>query len=301
MHIPWDDVAIFVAVAESGSTAKAARRLRTSQPTVSRRIAQLEERLGVMLFSRGVTGASLTSAGERFLVPAKRMAEWATELEQIAPDADFRPRGLVRITAPPGVAYDFVAPLAASLATELPDIRIEVQSRVDYLDLARREADLALRSRAPTQRDLVEVERLEFDNDAYATPGYLARLPKRPQLADVGFVAWAPPFEGLTPNRELALLVPGWRPAFASDDYLVQLRAAEAGVGAIFLGDVRHRFARPTELRRLGLDLGPHGRSSLHLVASRTALALPRVRAVADALARELRHAKVPARRTKRG
>jgi DNA-binding transcriptional LysR family regulator len=291
VNIPWDDVAIFVAVAESGSTAKAARRLRMSQPTVSRRIAALEERLGVVLFDRRVTGASPTAAGERLLEPARRMAEWAGELERAAPGADRRPRGVVRVTAPPGIAWELLAPLAGVLREELPLVQLEVQARVQYADLSRREADLALRTRAPTQRDLVEVARLELDNDAFATPACIARLPERPRLADIPFIAWAPPLDAMVPNPQLEQLIPGFRPVFASDDYLVQLRACESGVGAMFLGVVRHRFAPPTALRRLHLDLGPHARGSVHLVAARSALELPRVRAVADVLARELRRA----------
>lgn len=289
MHIPWDDVAVFVAVADTGSTARAAKRLRMSQPTVSRRVAQLEERLGVVLFERKVTGASPTAVGERLLEPARRMAEWAGELERAAPGADHRPRGVVRITAPPGVAWELLAPLAGLLQKELPLVRLEVQARVQYADLVRREADLALRTRAPAQRDLVEVERIEFDNDAFATPELIARLPRRPKLADIPFIAWAPPFESMVPNPQLEQLIPGFTPAFASDDYLVQLRAAEAGVGAMFLGDVRHRFAPRSTLKRLKLELGPHARGSIHLVAARSALDVARVRAVADVLAREMR------------
>jgi DNA-binding transcriptional LysR family regulator len=84
-------------------------------------------------------------------------------------------------------------------------------------------------------------------------------------------------------------LIPGFRPAFASDDFIVQRRAAEAGAGAIFLGKVRHRFSEPSSLVPLGLDLGPHARSSLHLVCAKSALAVSRVRAVAELLAEELR------------
>jgi hypothetical protein len=68
----------------------------------------------------------------------------------------------------------------------------------------------------------------------------------------------------------------------------VQRRAAQEGVGALFLGEVRHRYSRPTELVPLGLELGEHGRSALHLVCAKSALGVPRVRAVAELLADEL-------------
>jgi DNA-binding transcriptional LysR family regulator len=291
MDVPWDDVKLFLAVADFGSLTEAARRLRIGPPTVSRRLAELEERLGYPLFHRSVEGARLSSQGEKLVEPARRMAEWAGELAHAAEQASSAPTGVVRITAPPGIAYDFVAPFAARVGEKLPGIRLQVLSRTEYLDLARREADLALRARLPTQRDLVRVATLEHDNDAFATPEYLARLPPKAALAQIGFVGWAPPFEDLTPNRELAAIIPDFRPSFASDDFIVQGRAAEAGAGAVFMAKMTHRFSRPSPLVPLGLDLGPHSRSQTHLVAARSALGVARIRAVADLLVEEFRFA----------
>jgi DNA-binding transcriptional LysR family regulator len=258
---------------------------------VSRRLADLEEQLGYALFHRSVEGAALTSQGEKLVEPARRMAEWAGELGHAAEQWSATPTGVVRITAPPGVAYDFVAPFAARVHEKLPGIRLEVLSRTEYLDLARREADIALRMRLPTQRDLVRVATLEHGNDAFVTPEYLARLPPNPTPAQIGFVGWAPPFEDLTPNRELAALIPDFRPSFASDDFIVQGRAAEAGAGAMFRPKMTHRFSRPSPLVPLGLDLGPHSRTQLHVVAAKSALGVSRIRAVADLLVEEFRWA----------
>lgn len=291
MDIEWNDVRLFLAIAEHGSVTEAARRLGIGQPTASRRLGELEHRLGYALFERSVEGTALTSHGERWLEPARRMAEWAGELEHAAERADGSPRGVVRITAPPGVAYEFVAPFAATVRDAYPDVRLQVLSRTEYLDLGRREADIALRTRAPTQRDLVTVAALEHENDAFVAPSYRAKLPKKPTLADIGFIAWAPPFEQLTPNPELSAMVPNFHPVFASDDFIVQRRAAESGVGAIFLGRTRHRYTRDSPLVPLGLDLGPHAKSQLFVVCAKSALAVRRIRVVAELLAEELRWA----------
>lgn len=288
LDLQWDDVRLFLAIADHGSLSEAARHLKVGQPTVSRRLGELEERLGYPLFQRSVEGATLTAAGERWLTPARHMAEWAGELLRTAERADGAPSGVVRVSAPPGVAYDFLAPFARSLRERHPRLSLELSSRVEYVDLVRREADLALRTRAPTQRDLTVVATLTHANDAFASPGYLAQLPPRPSPAQIAWIAWAPPFEQLPPNRELAALIPGFRPAFAADDFIVQRRAAEEGVGAMFLGLVRHRFSRPSELVPLGLDLGEYARSSLYLVCARSALGVPRIRAMAELLAEEL-------------
>lgn len=301
MDIEWNDVRLFLAIAERGSVTEAARQLGVGQPTASRRLGELERRLGYALFTRSVEGTTLTSQGERWLDAARHMAEWAGELAHTADNADAAPRGVVRVTAPPGVAYDFVAPFAARLRENYPEIALHVSSRVEYLDLGRREADLALRTRAPTQRDLVVVASVEHDNDAFVTPAYRARLPKKLALSDIGFIGWAPPFDDLTPNPELRAMIPGFRPVFASDDFIVQRRAAEAGVGAIFLGRIRHRFSGESPLVPLGLELGPHAKSSLFVVCTRSALAVPRIHAVAELLADELRWAARSSKRAARG
>jgi DNA-binding transcriptional LysR family regulator len=282
----WNGMQLFLAVAESGSVTAAARKLKITQPTASRRLLDLEATVGEPLFVRGTSGAHLTSFGERMLEPARRMAEWAGETERVAARAQTAPAGVVRITAAPGVAFDFVAPFAAHVKKKLPDVTLEVISTVQYLDLGRREADLALRFQAPTQRDIVSVANMELDVAAYASEKYVAKLPKKPRLADVDWIAWAPPLDHLSPNPELAKLIPNFRPSFASDDFIVQQRAAEEGLGAIFLGKVMHRFSK-NQLVEITLPM-KLPKSSLYLACARSALDVPRVRAVADLLAGEL-------------
>jgi DNA-binding transcriptional LysR family regulator len=296
VDIPWEDLRLFLAVAETGSLSAAARRLRMAQPTVSRRLAELEATLGSALFARSVEGARLTPFGDRLAEPARRMAEWAAEAERAAEGADTAPRGVVRITAPPTIAHGFVAPFAAWLREKLPGIRLEVFSSVHNLDLGRREADLALRLQRPTQRDLVCVESLEYESAAFAARSYIERLPQGYGPADIDWIGWAPPLDHMFPNPQLAAKLPGFRMTFTSDDFLVQTRAAEAGVGALFLARVQHRFSRKTTLEELDLDFG-RARAGLHLVGTKSALEVSRVRAVADLLVAELAHAEVPPRR----
>lgn len=279
-----------MAVAEAGSVSAAAKRLRTTQPTVSRRLAGLEAGLGEPLFARSVEGMRPTSFGERMLPAARRMAEAAGELERIASVAESTPKGVVRVTASPGVAYTFLTPLALRLRVLLPDVRLEVVATTTYVDLARREADLALRAQPmgrPAQRDLVTLATATSPVGVFAAPSLAAKLPPRPRPADVPWIAWAAPFEDLPPNPQLAKMIPGFQPVFAANDYIVQLRAAEAGVGAIFLDRVSHRFALPSPLVELPLSIGKLT-SSLHLICARASLAIPRVKAVADVLAEEL-------------
>ncbi|AKU92479.1 LysR family transcriptional regulator [Vulgatibacter incomptus] len=292
MDIPWDDVQLFLAIAETHSISSAAKRLRLGQPTVSRRLAQLEYALGYALFRRDVTGTSLTTEGERLLLPAQRMAEWAGEIARAASSTERTPSGKVRIAAAPGVGVDFLAPFAAWVRDRYPKLRIEVLTSYHYLDLARGEADLALRMRPSASDDLTTVTSFEHANAAFATPGYIKTLKKGYGIADVGWICWAPPYQDLAPNPQLEALIPNFVPSFTSDNFLVQWRAAESGMGAFIMGNVKHRFAAPSALVPLDLDLGPYSRSTLHLVCAKSALDIPRVRTVADLLAAELNRAK---------
>lgn len=285
MDINWDDAKLFLAVADAKSVSGAARQLRMTQPTVSRRLAALEDSLGFALVARTAQGTSLTRQGERMLEPARKMAEWAAELSRAADTVDHKPHGVVRVTAPPGVAFDFLVPIAAHLKKAAPAITLQVLSSVDYLDLARGEADLALRLRAPGN-DLAVIASFSDSVSLFASPAYVARLPKRVKLSDLDFIAWAPPLERLSPNPELAALIPGWKPVFAADDFLVQLRACEAGLGCMLVGTVRHRWSK-LKLVRVPVDV-PAPKTTLHLVSARRALEVSRVRLVAEVLEAEL-------------
>jgi DNA-binding transcriptional LysR family regulator len=293
MNIAWEDMRVFLAVAETGNMSEAARQLRVGQPTVSRRLALLEAQLGYALFRRTVSGASLTAAGERMVAPARKMAEWAGEVNRAAGSQESRPHGIVRLAVPPIVAWELATPFAAWLRTKQPLVQLELLCGIGYLDLARGEADLALRMKPATTADLTTVAELRHRNHVVAAKELVARLPKKHGPADVPWVAWAPPFDALPPNPQLERLIPGFRPSFTSDNPLILRQAAEAGLGAIVVADVRHRFLRPTSLVPLPqLALGEFAESSVYLVCAKSALDIPRVRVVAELLAEELKRAR---------
>lgn len=292
MDIAWNDLRLFLAVAEAGSVSGAARSLRIGQPTVSRRLAALEYTMGASLFRRSIDGASLTSAGERLLGPARKMAEWAGEVGRAAAKVDQVASGLVRVTASPFISFDFLAPMAGWLSRKHPALRLEVMSSMQYLDLARGEADLALRLKPPTQDDLKLVFDVELNNAVFVSRALAAKLPKKPAWSDLPWIAWAPPFDTLPPNPQLEQAIPGFRPSFTSDNFLVNVAAAEAGAGAIIMAQARHRFSRPTTLVPLKVELGPHAKSRLCLVCAKSALDIPRVRKMAELIVDELRQLK---------
>jgi DNA-binding transcriptional LysR family regulator len=289
MDISWEDWRLFLAVADGGSMSKAARALRLGQPTVSRRVGELEEQLDGPLFVRKADGVALTPLAEQLLPTARRMAEWAADAQRIVAGGGRRPEGRVRIAAPPGVAFDFLAPLAGVLRRRAPGLRLEILADIEYVSLARGDADVALRMRAPTEHDLVGLASVEVQAAAFVSKAYARRLPRNPGLADVDWIAWSPPHENTPPNPQLAAaLGEAFRPVFTSNDFLVQLAAVEAGVGAMLLGRRFHKLSRIGELIELPIDLGPAARSTFHLVVAKRMVDVPKIRALVDALLGEL-------------
>jgi DNA-binding transcriptional LysR family regulator len=287
MNTSWEDLRLFLAVAETGSFSAAARSLKTSQPTLSRRISALEVELGEALFQRSAEGVTRTAAGERLLPAARSMAEWAAEAGRAAAGGERAIEGVVRIAAPPGFAFEFLAPFAAHLRKVHPGLRLSVLAGVEYLNLSRGEAELAIRVQRPSQRDLTCLAEITLPTAAFATPEYARKLGKKYTFADVDWITWAPPHDNLPPTPQLAALIPDFRPVFTSNDLLVQWHAAEAGVGAFVMSRVEHRFSR-SKLVELTLDLGPYARSSFCLVGVKSVCATPRVKAVIDLLLVEL-------------
>jgi hypothetical protein len=114
---------------------------------------------------------------------------------------------------------------------------------------AERVPDLALRLRPSASRDLVVIGSLTVPNAVIVAKSYAARLPKKPWLQDLDWIAWAPPFEDVTPNPEFAAMIPDFRPVLTSDNYVVQWRACEAGVTGLTRGSfLPFSFTLPTNV-----------------------------------------------------
>lgn len=294
MDVSWEDARLFLAVAEAGGFGAAARQLGVGQPTVSRRVAELEYRLGQALFYRGRRGATLTEAGARMLPAAQQMARWAAELGR-AVDSPGPPQGLVRVAAPPGLAYELLVPFCACFREQHPQIRLELRSQVEYLDLRRGQADLALRARAATEPGLVELHRLPMEMGVFVSRAYREKLGPSPRLEQLDWICWAEPHAHLPPGPQLASLLPGFQAAFTSDSYLVQHRACQMGLGAMLLPRASHPLQDPQDLVELPLPFPYPLQGDLYLVCPTSMEYVPRVRAVAQALRQQMERMAAPA------
>jgi DNA-binding transcriptional LysR family regulator len=239
----WDDVRFFLAVARTGSLSGAARALHVGHVTVGRRIALLERRLGVTLLNRTPDGFAPTSAGEAVLRHCTAMENSALDLERVAAGRDSLVTGLVRVTTTEALGYQLMAPTIAALRRAHPELQVDLTIGVRSLDIARREADIAVRFAPPPTSDLVCRRLGHVGFSLYASQRYLARsgAPKRGQgLAGCDLItftaapaATSPFFMGESLERA--------RIALRCNNPLIQLRAAADDIGiaelACFLGD----------------------------------------------------------------
>jgi DNA-binding transcriptional LysR family regulator len=282
MNLRWDDLRLFLAVYQQGSFSGAARVLKLGQPTLSRRIAELEESTGEALFERRSHGAVLTSAGQKLLPAAQSMAEWASEAALCIGKQTYLPEGKVRIAAPPGIASEFIVPLAARIRSQYPQIQLEVLSGVETLNLAHGEADLSLRTGKPTDADLICLDQVCSPMRVYISKNYAAQLPARTEIKDLNWIGWTENSGDPANNKELLVLIPDLKPVFTSDDFTVQILACKAGLGAMILPQGLHRHTSLRELQELDIDLGSQAQGCLYLVCHKRHRHLPKVQRVID-------------------
>jgi DNA-binding transcriptional LysR family regulator len=141
----WDDLRVVLAVAESGTISRAAAVLRISHPTLSRRLRQIEQRIGARLFERTPSACRPTEAGEEMRALASRLRDDIGALEGRIAGRDRSARGPVRLTAPDAVSEYLLPPMLAKICKAAPEVTIELKVSNQVLSLAQRSADIALR------------------------------------------------------------------------------------------------------------------------------------------------------------
>ena len=146
MHgLDWDDLKVVMSVAAEGSVRRAAVALGKHHTTVTRRMDQLEKRLGVVLFYRTATGLQLNEHGMSVVAHAQRVAEEVEDLERNLLGLDQRLEGRVRLTLPEVVASQLLMTELAQFCDQHPEITLEFVPPHEALDIRKRDADVAVR------------------------------------------------------------------------------------------------------------------------------------------------------------
>lgn len=185
-RIDWSDLRVFLAVAETGSFTGAAKILGLTQPTVSRRIDDIESRLDAQLVVRGLqNGVTLTEAGELIRDHVVTMERSAQAIERLALGRDTRSEGRVRVSAPDGLAAFWLAPRLAEFQRENPKVAISLDAGIWPGAEMRGEADLLLQFEDSKQLGDVAMRLATYHYGLFAAPEYIRLYGAPRTLAEV--------------------------------------------------------------------------------------------------------------------
>lgn len=276
--LDWGHLRFFLAMARSGSLARAARHLGVDRNTVARRITALEEALGLALFERGPLGWTRTAGGDELTELAGRVEEDVLALSRHADARDQALNGEVRLTTTPLLAVHLLAPALPLLRQRHPGLVLEIAADQRNFDLTRREADLAVRLGRPRDYGLVTRRLAELAYGLYSLESSVAAARGRPDFGRDPFLGFDDSQASTAQERWLGQHGPERKVVFRSNSTAALHAAARRGVGVVllpcFLGDA------DASLRRL--EAPAPLESEVWLLVHRDLRRTPRVRAVIE-------------------
>ena len=274
----WDDVRFFLAISRSRSLSGAARALHVDHATVGRRLAAFEEQLGSKLFDRTPEGFAITAAGQAILTQCEAMEGAASSVDRLVAGHDARLSGLVKVATTEALAHLVIVPALAIVGPRHPELQVEVMADPRRLDIARRQADIAVRIGRPTDPDLVCRKLGDLGLARYASRAYLAAhgapesdrgLAGHTSVIYLGAPSW------------FSEMLAGARVVLFSNSPFVQMRAIADGIG---IGVAPCCFGDDhAELQRLSSEEPPVLRA-VWMIIHRDLRRVARIRLVANAI-----------------
>jgi len=230
----WDDLRFFLAVARHHSTLAAGRALKVNQSTVQRRLTELERHIGRPLVKRHPTGYRLTELGREMVAHAERVEQAVLGFEQHLDASKREAVGVIRVTCPEPLVYRITqSGLLDRFHARHPGLRVEFVMSDKYLDLAKGDADVALRS-GDTDGDLVGRKIADSIWAVYASRRYIERHSKPERIEDleqhalVGFDATMAKHRAA---KWLGQVAPNGKIVARNNSVLGLLYAVKSGVG----------------------------------------------------------------------
>ena len=234
----WDKLRVFHAVAEAGSFTHAGDTLNLSQSAVSRQISALEENLQVSLFHRHARGLILTEQGESLNRTVRDVFAKLAMTEALLTESKEKPTGRLKVTTTSGLGSHWLASRVGGFLSAYPDVTMTLLLDDADLDLAMREADVAIRMHTPKQPDLVQRHLMTLHWNIVASKEYLAKrgTPTRAEELDdhalILFGDYRPPFSEINWLAHAARRVGQPRRAVMEVNSLhAMAMAARGGVG----------------------------------------------------------------------
>ncbi|MBC7505485.1 MAG: LysR family transcriptional regulator [Sandarakinorhabdus sp.] len=250
MNLDWEKLRLFEVVAEAGSFTEGARRLHMSQPALSRQIGALEEQIGAKLFHRHARGLATTHEGEQLRAATHDMQDRLERTRQAIDASRDRPTGEIRLTTTVSFGSTWLARQLGEFLDLFPDIVVNLMLSDFDVDLAKREADVAIRFHPPFQSELVQKPLLPIRHYLCASTEYLVRHGVPRSVADLGrhrLIAYgdaAPDFlKGINWVLELGDQGAPRTAALTINNSHGVLQAVEAGAGIAALPSYLIRFS----------------------------------------------------------
>ena len=233
-NLGWDDLLYVLSVGRNGSLSGAARELKVNHSTVFRRIGAIEEQLGVRLFDRRRDGYAPTAAGEAVVELASRLDEDVLALERRLAGEDLRPSGTVRVTTT-DTMIGTVTPMCGAFRRVYPEICVELVTGNQFLNLSRRDADVALRPSLHPPEALHGRRLASIAFTVYASPAYLASSGGSDLSRAHAWIGLDDTLSHLTSHRWMRENVEPERIGFKASSFVAVEEAARAGMGLALL------------------------------------------------------------------
>ncbi|MEP2782764.1 MAG: LysR family transcriptional regulator [Pseudoruegeria sp.] len=284
--IDWTGLPYFLAVAKTGSLRAAADAVGATHATVNRQVQSLETSYGVRLFDRTRQGLTLTDAGEA-LVPLAEAAEQSVLAARARMQGvDREAHGLVRVSIPPLIAFDVLAPMFAEFATQYPEIELQISITNRMEDINRLETDVSIRIAKQVSEDVVCRKVMDVGYGVYASEDYLRRNfeNRGPNGEGLTWIGWGEIAENPEWLRNSPF--PKARIYHAIKGVVMQTRMARQGIGMIFMPTLIEHYG--PELRRVpGVEL--NSERSLYILLHSDLRRTKRVRVFVDFMVEKLR------------
>lgn len=288
-------LAAFVAVADSGSFTEAAKRLGRDASVVSRRVSQLEEELGVSLFSRTTRRVVLTEVGARYYRRVQGLLEELSSASREASDIAASPQGLLRVSVPVTFGRQWIAPLLPRFIASHPHIRLDVRFSDRFVDVVAEGFDVAIRVGRLRDSSLTARKIASYRNLLVAAPAYLQAhgKPRTPEdlkkhtcIGFTGYAGW--PDWSLSKAGKRKTIRP--RGPLAADNSEVVLSVAIAGAGITFTSDwLAGPALREGKLREVLPGWGGKGEGGVYAVLPPGRLVPAKTRLFVDEVARSIK------------